>query len=195
MLAQLGKISNLRVVGIVGSSHKIDYAQNKLGCDLVIDKSTQNLWQEAEKFSPTGYNAIFDANGYVTLRSSYDHLAPGGRLIAYGFHSMLPKVGGKLTLLSWLRIVWGYLRTPRFNPMEMTSLNRGILCFNLSFMFDRKDVLEEAMLDLLKHVKAGTLKIPNVTTFPMGKVAEAHQSLESGQTVGKLVLSTAALQE
>ena len=96
MLAQLGKISRLRVVGVVGSSHKVNYAKSKLGCDFVIDKSVEDLWHKAEQFSPLGYSAIFDANGYATLRSSYDHLAPGGRLVVYGFHSMLPKSGGLL---------------------------------------------------------------------------------------------------
>ena len=55
-----------------------------LGCDHVIDKSTDDLWSSAEKFSPNGYHAIFDANGVATLNESYNHLAPMGRLIVYG---------------------------------------------------------------------------------------------------------------
>ena len=46
MLAQLGKICNLKVVGVVGSSHKVDYAYKELNCDLVIDKSVDDLWVE-----------------------------------------------------------------------------------------------------------------------------------------------------
>ena len=190
MLAQLGKISNLCVVGVVGSSHKVDYAKTKLGCDFVIDKSTEDLWQKAEEYCPNGYGAVFDANGYITLRSSYNHLAPGGRLISYGFHSMLPKSGGILGLWEWIKIIWGYLRSPTFNPMDMTNENRGLLCFNLSFMFDRKDVLSEAMNFILEHIETGALKVPDVTAFSMSKAGEAHASLESGSTVGKLVLCT-----
>ena len=190
MLAQLGKISNLRVVGVVGSSHKIEYVKTKLGCEYVIDKSTDDLWQKAEEYGPNGYAAIFDANGYITLRSSYDHLAPGGRLIAYGFHSMLPKSGGLLGFWEWIKIIWGYLRTPTFNPLTMTTENKGILCFNLSFMFNRTDILKEALNFLLQHIETGALKVPEVTAFPMSKVGDAHASLESGSTVGKLVLNT-----
>ena len=190
MLAQLGKLSDLQVVGVVGSSHKVDYAKTKLGCDYVIDKSTENLWQKAEECSPEGYAAIFDANGYVTLRTSYEHLAPGGRLIAYGFHSMLPKSGGVLGWVEWLKIIWGYLRTPTFNPLTMTTENRGILCFNLSFMFSRTDILKEALTYFLSHIETGALKPPEVTVFPMSKTGDAHASLESGATVGKLILNT-----
>ena len=190
MLAQLGKIADLSVVGVVGSSHKVDYARNKLGCDNVIDKSSEDLWQKAKEYSPDGYAAVFDANGYVTLRSSYDHLAPGGRLVAYGFHSMLPRSGGILGLWEWIKIIWGYLRTPTFNPLNMTTENKGILCFNLSFMFNRTDILTEAMSFLLEHIESGSLKVPEVTIFPMSKTGEAHASLESGSTVGKLVLNS-----
>ena len=191
MLAQLGKISNLIVIGVVGSSHKVEHAKTVLRCDHVIDKSKENLWEKAKEYSPEGYGAIFDANGYVTLRSSYDHLAPGGRLIAYGFHSMLPKSGGILGLWEWMKIIWGYLQTPTFNPLTMTTENKGILCFNLSFMFNRTDVLEEAMKFLLRHIEEGTIKAPKVTVFSMSETGAAHASLESGSTIGKLVLNTA----
>lgn len=34
--------------------------------------------------SPSGYYAVFDANGVATLMDSYNHLAAGGRLVVYG---------------------------------------------------------------------------------------------------------------
>lgn len=37
------------------------------------------------------YDIILDANGVSTLQQSYNHLCPGGKLVVYGFHSMLPK--------------------------------------------------------------------------------------------------------
>ena len=126
----------------------------------------------------------------MTLRSSYDHLAPGGRLVIYGFHSMLPRSGGILGLWEWIKIIWGYLKTPTFNPLNMTTENKGILCFNLSFMFNRTDILKEAMSFFLEQIQSGSLKVPEVTIFPMSKTGEAHASLESGSTVGKLVLNT-----
>lgn len=54
------------------------------GCDHVIDKSKEDLWTAAETHSPKGYQVVFDANGVETLQGSYDHLAPGGKLVAYG---------------------------------------------------------------------------------------------------------------
>lgn len=55
-----------------------------IGCDYVIDKSKESLWQKAEEISPDGYDVVFDANGVATLTDSYNHLAPGGKLVVYG---------------------------------------------------------------------------------------------------------------
>ena len=52
----------------------------------MIDKSVENLWQRAEEISPSGYDAVFDANGVATLTESYNHLAPGGKLVVYGMN-------------------------------------------------------------------------------------------------------------
>lgn len=66
-MVQLAKLAGCGVVGVVGSSHKVD-AVRELGADEVIDKSTQNLWERAKVISPEGYHIIFDANGVETLK-------------------------------------------------------------------------------------------------------------------------------
>ncbi|MEO8705125.1 MAG: zinc-binding dehydrogenase, partial [Kofleriaceae bacterium] len=93
-LIQLAKLRGCEVVGVVGASNKIASAK-ALGADHVIDKSTQPLWREAKRIAPQGYDLILDANGVSTLADSYAHLRRAGKLVVYGFHSMLPKTGGK----------------------------------------------------------------------------------------------------
>lgn len=183
-LVQLARIASCRTVGVVGSPHKVEYVQS-LGCDAVIDKSRQDLWPAVREASPSGYDVVCDANGPATLAGSYACLKPTGRLLVYGFHSMLPQRGGRL---SYLRGLWGLLKLPRFNPMQMVGENKGIIGFNLSFLFDRQDLLQEAMTDLLRWADEGRITPPRITTMPLADVAQAHQSLESGRTVGKLVL-------
>jgi len=68
------------------------------------------------------------------------------------------------------------------------DLTRSILGFNLSFLFDRSELLHEAMDQLLRWVEEGKIQPLAVHTYPFEKVAQAHRDLESGQTVGKLVL-------
>lgn len=183
-LLQLGRIAGCRTVGVVGSSHKVETAR-ALGADVVIDKSREDLWLAAERASPRGYDVVLDANGVSTLRESYRHLARPGKLVIYGFHSMLPREGGRP---NWVKLASDFLRTPRFNPLELTNHNASVLAFNLSYLFERRDVLEEAMGRLLAWVDEGRITPLTVTRFPLDRVAEAHRALESGSTVGKLVL-------
>jgi NADPH:quinone reductase-like Zn-dependent oxidoreductase len=183
-LVRLGKLCGCRVTGVVGAAHKVA-AVRASGADAVIDKSSHDLWREARRLAPAGYDVILDANGVSTLRQSYRHLAPTGRLVVYGFHSMLPREGGRANRL---RLAWNYLRTPCFSPFRLTTENRSVLGFNLSFLFDRAGLLERAMAYLLPLLSEGTLRPARVTTYPLSGVADAHRDLESGLTVGKLVL-------
>jgi synaptic vesicle membrane protein VAT-1 len=182
-LLQLGKLAGCRAVGVVGAAHKREHAL-AMGAEQVIDKSSQSLWREAERLAPEGYQAIFDANGVATLRESYRHLAPIGRLVVYGFHSMLPQDGR----LNWLRLARDWLRTPRFSPLRMTQENRSVLAANLSFLQSHAPSLRAGMLWLLERFADGRLQPLPVETWPLAEAARAQRRLESGQTVGKLAL-------
>lgn len=168
----------------MGGAHKVEAAK-AFGCDHVIDKSSQDLWAEAERHAPGGYDIVADANGVATLKASYDHLRTPGKLIVYGFHTMMPKTGGRP---NWLKLAWGWLRTPRFNPLDLTQTSKSILAFNLSYMFEEQWLLEEAMQAIGGWLAEGKIKPPPVTTYPLERVADAHRDLESGKTIGKLIL-------
>lgn len=183
-LVQLAKVAGCEVTGVVGGSHKVETARAH-GADHVIDKSTQPLWPAAERCAPGGFDIVADANGVATLKASYDHLRTPGKLIVYGFHTMMPKTGGRP---NWLKLAAGWLRTPRFNPLDMTTASKSVLAFNLSYMFEEQWLLDEAMTQLSAWLADGKVTPPPTTTYPLDRVADAHRDLESGQTVGKLVL-------
>jgi NADPH:quinone reductase-like Zn-dependent oxidoreductase len=184
-LVQLARLAGCDVTAVVGASHKITAAR-EFGADHVIDKSREPLWAAAERIATRGYDVIADANGAATLRHSYAHLRTPGKLIIYGFHGMLPRTGGRV---NWIRIARDYLRTPRFSPLHMTQRSRSVLAFNLSYLFEEREVLEEGLARLVAWFEAGKLSAPPVTAYPLERVADAHRDLESGQTVGKLVLT------
>lgn len=181
---QLARAAGCEVVGVVGAPHKVAVARG-LGCHHVIDKSSEPLWPRAEDISGRGYDVVLDANGVSTLADSYAHLRPAGKLVVYGFASMLPRTGGRPR---WLKLAWDWLRTPRFSPLELTTSSRSVLAFNLSYLFDRTELMAEAMGLLSEMVADGRFRPLATTACPFDEVARAHRDLESGQTVGKLVL-------
>ncbi len=182
-LLQLARLAEVQAIGVVGASHKVEHARS-MGAHEVIDKSTADLWKEAARLAPEGFDAVFDANGVATLRQSYDHLAPTGRLVVYGFASMLPKNGR----LNWFKLARDWLRTPRFNPMDMTQTNRSVLAANLSFLQSHAPAMREGMQWLLERFADGRLQPLPVESYPLGEAADAQRRIESGQTLGKLAL-------
>lgn len=183
-LVRIAKILGAQVTGVVGAPHKVE-AVRAAGADHVIDRSNERLWQAAERIAPGGFHSVLDANGVETLRQSYAHLAPTGRLIVYGAHTMLKRGKDKP---NWAKLAVDFVRTPWFHPLALTGENRGVLGFNLSYLFDETSMLTEALDALLPWIADGRLPAPPVTTFPFQKVAEAHAALESGRTVGKVTL-------
>lgn len=182
-MVQLAKIAGCRVVGVVGRTEKVE-ACRALGADEVIDKSKEDLWQRAEALAPKGYDVVLDANGVETLKASYQHLRRPGKLVVYGFSSMMPR-GGRTR---WLKLILGVLRTPRFHPLNMTNVSSSVMAFNLSYLFDEEHILNDGLSQLLGWLAEGRLQVPPVTEYPLDRVADAHRDLESGKTVGKLVL-------
>ncbi|EJK70112.1 hypothetical protein THAOC_08557 [Thalassiosira oceanica] len=184
MLCGMSKILGLNVVGVVGRTSKVEEAKS-LGCDVVIDKSKEDLWSVAEQASPNGYIAIFDANGVSTLRQSYDHLAPSGRLIVFGFHSNLPVGNDMLSPMEWIRMGIKMATMPKFDAMDLTVSNKSVLGFNLSFFADERDVLSDMFDQVLEWIEQGKLKCPRVVEMGMADVASAHGLIQSGKALGR----------
>ena len=184
--AALGICRHLRLqaTGVVGSPTKIDVAR-AAGAHYVIDRSTQDLWAEVRRQAPEGYHIILESSGAATLKGSYRALRPMGRLVLFGLATMLPR-GGKR--VNWFKLAYHYVKIPRLHPFHMLDKNKTVAAFNLSYLFDEHDLLAEAMTELLGWAKEGSLTEPPIATYALEEVRRAHADLESGNTVGKLVL-------
>ena len=184
-LTQVLKDLDCKVVGVIGSSHKAQVAAD-YGVDEIIDKSKADLWSSVKVISPSGFDLIFDPNGFSTVKQSYAHLAACGFLYVYGFQSMLSKNKGRQSLLVLAR---DYLRTPRFNPFDMVKRNRSVIGFNVSYLFDRLDIVEGGLTFIMDKFEDKAFRPLPVTTYAFKDVAKAHRDIESGKTTGKLILT------
>ncbi len=189
-LLQLARLRGIHAVGVVGSTHKLQ-AANDAGAHAVIDASGENWFAAARHHAPNGYQAVFDANGR-TLRQSLRLLAPMGRLVAYGAHGILPR-NGKLTgaLAAMIR----YALLPRFGVLRLASENKSVMAFNLSYLFDEVSLLDRIMRNLLTDFDQGRLVPPPTRCYPLEQAALAHRDVQSGLTIGKCVLTMGSVEE
>lgn len=186
-LVQIAKSRGHFVVGIVGKPDKVEYVK-KLGADLVLDKSTDtDFWSTLRSQNHNDFDAAYDANGYTTLQNSYNFLKPTGRLVVYGSHSLFSNTGGSI---NYLKAAIGLWKTPKFNPLKMVTDNKSIIAFNVSFLLEYDDLVQENLNGLLELANSGSIFPPETTYIPFENVVEAHQLIESGRSKGKIVLTT-----
>ncbi len=183
-LLQLLNIIGCTSIGIVGGDHKVAMAKEN-GAKYVINRKTEDLWKRTKEICPEGFDIILDAVGPDTLKKGYAQLKPTGKMISYGFASMMDP---NTSFTNWFKLIIGFLKIPRFNPLNMVSENKSIVCFNLSFLFDRQDLIQQGANAIQKWLTERKISAPKISIYKAEDVSEAHRDIESGKTTGKLLL-------
>lgn len=169
MAIQYAKALGATVVATAGTPDKLDYCRS-IGADLAV--SYRDGWTDAVRdlTDDRGADVILDVIGARYLEQHVRLLAVGGRLVVIGLQG-----GTKATLDlgRLLRIRGSVLATTlRSRPTEQ----KAHICRRT----------EEAIWPL---VNAGTIVPAPQTRFTLQDVVEAHRQLESGDNLGKIVLT------
>lgn len=177
-----------RPVPVVGRPEKRDWLIERFGLDpdtvVLRDRHfARSLDRALAVHGAAGFDLVFDAVYGESFRPSFDRLAPEGRYVLYGAAEFM----GDGSRANPLRLLWHYLRRARLDPLAMISQNRGLLAFNLIWLWDQADRLPESM-------RATLALIPQRAhvggTFAFADAPTAMRTLQSGLTTGKLVLRT-----
>lgn len=163
LLLQGVRRAGARAVGVVGGSRKAEVAR-AYGAEAVLDHREPDWALGLEDVVGFGRpTVVFDGVGGEVGRAAFERLAPGGRLVRYGWASGV--------------------QNPYADP------ERRVV-----------DVLGPVMLDVpggIATLEAQALvaaadgsRVPLVgEAYPLRRADEAHRALESGSTVGKVVLT------
>jgi NADPH2:quinone reductase len=168
-LIDLAKAAGLTVIGVAGGEAKARFARD-LGADHVIDRKAENVAARvAEITGGRGVDAIVDPVAGPSIPGNVALLAPCGVLVIYG------GLGGKAPL-----------------DLEQTLRARGNSPAIRHFTIHTWDRLVaerragmRAVIDLLA---AGKLNPRIHARLPLAEAARAHEMLESGAVLGKLLL-------
>jgi alcohol dehydrogenase len=130
----------------------------------------------------TGFDCVLDAVLGPTFRPAFERVRPEGRYVLYGAAQFMSPSARP----AYMRLALEYLRRPRLDPLAMIEANRSLMAFNLIWLWDRVERLPEAYAALERLVP----RAPFVgEAFPFERAPEALRRLQSGETIGKVVLT------
>lgn len=169
LLAQEALRVGARVVAAAGSPERAAVL-DRLGADLVVDYGSP-VWHEKVRASyDEGVSLVYDGVGGEVGRTALELLAPGGRLVMFGYSAGSPTALTTEDLVS-RGITAGWSLGPR-----MQRLPGGI---------------PGLAARALERVAAGEWE-PLVTAYPLAEAARAHDDLEGRRALGKVVLVTSS---
>lgn len=74
--------------------------------------------------------------------------------------------------------------------MDFVSSNRSLMGFNLSFFVNEIDLMANLFDAISEFLKQGQLQVPHVVEMDMKDISKAHDLIQSGKSVGKIIMQT-----
>jgi NADPH:quinone reductase-like Zn-dependent oxidoreductase len=179
---QLCHIIGARVVG-TASAPKHEFLRT-VGVDPIDYRDASWPDRVRDLTNGRGVDIALDAVGGRSFKTSYELLAPAGRLFCYGVSTI---VGSERPSL--LRAVGGLLSMPRFGPVKLMLENRSVTGVNLGRLLDEPAILQPQFEALIDYAANEQIKpvIDRVYTFD--DAPAAHRRLHARQNIGKVLLT------
>ena len=166
LLVQAAVRSGATVVGAAGGPDKVAVVRS-LGADVAVDYA--RVGWDAEVSSALGDSRVsvaLDGVGGEIGRRSFELIAPGGRMVLYGFSS-----GAVMPLDATDLFARGVAVTAAIGPR----------------MFARPGGIQALATEAVARLANDEWR-PVVDHFALGEAAEAHRALVGRRTTGKVVL-------
>jgi NADPH2:quinone reductase len=168
-LIDLAKAAGLIVIGVVSSDDKARFARD-LGADHAINRKNEKVGERVKEITRgRGVEAIIDPVAGPGFPDNIAMLAPCGTLVIYG------ALGGKAPL--------DLLPTPK-----VRKNSPAVRQFTIHTWDDLVDERRGGMRALIDMLAAGKLHPRIHDRLPLTDAARAHEMLESGAVLGKLLL-------
>jgi putative PIG3 family NAD(P)H quinone oxidoreductase len=165
----LCKLFGITEIVTAGSAEKCARAL-EIGADHAIDYNTTDFVEAVKRIAPDGVNIVLDMVGGDYVARNLACLAEEGRHLSIAVQrGTKAEVPIHLVMMKRLTLTGSTLRA---RPV--------------AFKTELRDTLSRAVWPLLS---AGRLKPVIDTTFPLAEAAAAHARLDSGEHVGKVVLT------
>lgn len=165
------KIGAGRVIALASTPDKRELAE-RLGADVSVDSRSDTLADDIlEANGGKQVDVVLEMAGGSAFDACFSVLAPFGRLVTFGIASREPN---------------------EVRTQKLMRTSRAVVGFWLVHLFQRPDLLEKGISELLEGVATGKLEVVVGATYGLSEVAAAHEALQGRGTKGKLLLNPSA---
>jgi NADPH:quinone reductase-like Zn-dependent oxidoreductase len=177
-LLELGKRADLEMYGTASlAKHELIYG---LG-GIPIDYKQEDFVQKIRTLTHDGVDVVFDGIGSNHLIQSYKTLRRGGRLISYGFSSVLKQKYARILGIAYSFLVLSLLKLlPDGRKVEFYSISSLKQSYPERF---REDLTK--LLGMLAHQE---IKPIISDRLPLREAIRAHELIDTSAISGQLVL-------
>ncbi len=180
LLVQMAKHEKCIVYG-TASGKKMDYLKS-IGVDYPIDY-TQQDFNQIIKDSNQRIDVAFDSVGGSTFKKSMKILNAGGRMVTFGAAEQIN--GNNTNKLRALKTVFSF---GIFSPLQLLMTSKAIIGVNMLKIADSCPAIFNRCLNaVVKMAQKGIIQPRIDKVFNAKDIAQAHDYLESRQSIGKVV--------
>lgn len=179
-LLQLGKLAGLDMYGTC--SHSKMKVVSELG-GKPIDYKSVDFVQEVFRLTGNGMDAVFDGIGTKSLLRSYTTLRKRGRLVGYGFGSKTKdrrhqRYQTLSNILNWVNVF----------ALNLVPYRRKVIPYSIQTLKRRSpDWFREDLRVLFNLLGQKKIKPIIAARMPLTEAVKAHEILEKGSIMGKIV--------
>ncbi len=171
---------------IIGTASRWKHVKLKeMGVEHIIDPREVDFYTCVQEVTlGLGADVILDPIGGGHFAESYRALAKLGRLVMYGFSTATEGRGR----YSW-HAVKEYVKMPRFNPLKLISMNRGVFGFHLGLLQNHARFFQQVTSNVMRWYQEGRITPQIDRVFTFSEVQEAHRYIHQRRNFGKVLLS------
>jgi len=168
-LIDLAKAAELIVIGVISSEEKAQFARD-LGADHVINRKAEKIGERVREITHNrGVDIIIDPVAGPSIPDNIAMLAPCGMLVLYG------GLGGKAQL-------------DLQHTLRLSKNSPAVRQFTIHTWDNLVEERRAGMAAVIETLVAGKLHPRIYARLPLAEARRAHEMLESGAVLGKLIL-------
>lgn len=182
LAGRMARHAGAYTIGTVGSDSKVDLLK-KEGYQGIIVRDSDFAGKLQHELDGRSLDVVLECIGGRIFKKSLEALAPMGRLVTYGSASFATH-GSRP---NYLRLLVKYLFRPKVDPMKLPTSNKSVMGFNLIWLYEKAGLMHELM-ERIGQMDIGKPHVGQVFEFP--DLPDAVRALQSGKTVGKVIVKT-----